>query len=179
MPHQRSQGHQPHGLRHLIQTARHHRVGINGGTGTRGTGTGELCIWVLTFNPIVSLPRRVHERGYSASGGPRSCARRGNPPQADAKRRGALSWGYPFFGRQRTGTKKECIIRTFLCSVPKKSTKRKQPQLGPPAADSPRETFVHGGVKNSSRFSRDSDSMPPFLRTRTLRSAALQRVFNT
>jgi hypothetical protein len=46
------------------------------------------------------------------------------------------------------------------------------------AFGSPRETHERGGVKNSSRFSRDSNSLPPFSRVRTFRSAALQRVLN-
>jgi len=45
--------------------------------------------------------------------------------------------------------------------------------------DSPRETQEHGGVKNSSRFSRDLDSLPPLIRILTLRSATLQRVLKT
>jgi len=57
---------------------------------------------------------------------------------------------------------------------PKKRTKEKPPSSL--AFGSPREAYERGGVKNSSRFSRDSDSLPPFFRARTLRSAALQRV---
>jgi hypothetical protein len=58
--------------------------------------------------------------------------------------------------------------------APKKRTKEKAPSSL--AFGSPRETQEHGGVKNSSRFSRDLDSLPPLIRILTLRSATLQRV---
>jgi len=58
--------------------------------------------------------------------------------------------------------------------APNKRTKEKAPSSL--AYGSPRETQEHGGVKNSSRFSRDLDSLPPLIRILTLRSAALQRV---
>ena len=58
--------------------------------------------------------------------------------------------------------------------APNKRTKEKAPSSL--AYGSPRETQEHGGVKNSSRFSRDLDSLPSLIRILTLRSATLQRV---
>jgi hypothetical protein len=61
--------------------------------------------------------------------------------------------------------------------APNKRTKEKAPSSL--AFGSPREAHARGGVKNSSRFSRDLDSLPPLFRARTLRSAALQRVLKS
>jgi hypothetical protein len=58
-----------------------------------------------------------------------------------------------------------------LCGT-KKRSKEKPP--GSLAFGCPLETFVHGGVKNSS-VSADSDSLPPCIRAQTFRSAAMQR----
>jgi hypothetical protein len=45
---------------------------------------------------------------------PLSCARRGNPDfSRDTKRRGALFWGYPFFGHAKKGYKNK--ISQSLC----------------------------------------------------------------
>jgi hypothetical protein len=48
--------------------------------------------------------------------------------------------------------------------APKKVTKEKAPSSL--AFGSPREEHERGVVKNSSRFSRDSDSLPPLFRAR-------------
>jgi hypothetical protein len=71
--------------------------------GCRST-CGMTALWLLTFIPIVSQPSRVRESGAGSPcclsarmcefmATPLSCARRGNPPQADAKRRGGFLGG--------------------------------------------------------------------------------------
>jgi len=81
--------------------------------------------WGLTFIPIVWQPRRVHESGAGSLcclstrmcefvATPLSCARRGNPDfSRDAKRRGALSWGYPILWARKEGVRKN-ILKTFV-----------------------------------------------------------------
>jgi len=84
-----------------------------------GRTCGRPALRILIFgwwflNLIVSKPSRAFGHGFRSARclsarmcgfvpTPRACVSRGKPKD---ELLGALSWGYPFFGRQRTGTKK-------------------------------------------------------------------------